>query len=224
VESANCICLLHSFCLLCHCYCCCCNAPQIHPNLVGAASIIQDDQNDFKLTELARWALPSIPNAQYVIQPYQANPPHRFNISQGRVTHRLRWCGSSDASQLHFDSYAADGTLLQSWTGAGGTNCFRCVALSALQHHPPLSPKLVIIHMFCSTAVGQVQQQAGPGMLVAIGMLRYAEMNSSTWPVVHTAYLGLAQQQFGSLLLLLPLPAGLCPAAGCVLLHDAASA
>jgi hypothetical protein len=43
----------------------------------------------------------------------------RFNVSQGRVTHRLRWSGSSDASQLAFDSWAADGPLLQAWTGTG---------------------------------------------------------------------------------------------------------
>jgi hypothetical protein len=97
---------------------------QIQPNLVGAAAIIQDDQHDFKLVELSRWALPTIPNAQYVIQPYQSTPPHRFNISLGRVTHRLRWSGSSDASQLQFDSFAADGALLQSWTGAGAA-CIR---------------------------------------------------------------------------------------------------
>jgi hypothetical protein len=120
--------LSHFCCLHCPRYCSC-NTPQIHPNLVAAAAIIQDDQHDFKLIELARWALPSIPNAQYVIQPYQANPPHRFNISQGRVTHRLRWSGSSDASQLQFDSYAADGSLLQSWTGAGEASTLHCVAL-----------------------------------------------------------------------------------------------
>jgi hypothetical protein len=101
--------------------------PQLHPNLVGAALIFQDDQHDFKIIELARWALPNIPNAQYVIQPYETNPPHRFNISQGRVTHRLRWSGSSDASQLTFDSFAADtGALLQSWTGTGELRCVEC--------------------------------------------------------------------------------------------------
>lgn len=99
------------------------NPSLLHQNLVGAALILQDDQRDFKVAEMSRWGVPDIPNTQYVVQPYQTNPPHRFNVSQARVSHRLRWSGSSDPSQLAFDSWAADsGALLQSWTGTGGNN------------------------------------------------------------------------------------------------------
>jgi hypothetical protein len=97
---------------------------QMHPNLVASPFLYADNAPDgssreLDVVEFARWAQPSIPNSQYVVQPWTSNAPHVFNVSGVGHTHRMRWSGSSIPQQVQFESYAADGRLIHSWTNTG---------------------------------------------------------------------------------------------------------
>ncbi|KAF8062893.1 VAD1 [Scenedesmus sp. PABB004] len=87
----------------------------------------QGREFDIEFMGPAAWGDPSSPdNTQYVLQPWDAagNAPHAFALpaGAGAVTHRLRWAGAAGPGDVSFESWAADGTLLHSWTGTGGNN------------------------------------------------------------------------------------------------------
>jgi hypothetical protein len=96
----------------------------MHPNLVAspflyAANSADGSSREIDVVEFARWGQPSIPNSQFVVQPYSSNPPHVFNMTGVGHTHRVRWSGSSSPQQVEFEAYSADGSVIKSWTNTG---------------------------------------------------------------------------------------------------------
>ncbi|KAF6258863.1 hypothetical protein COO60DRAFT_1075566 [Scenedesmus sp. NREL 46B-D3] len=120
----------------------------MHPNLVASPFLYAENAPDgssreLDVVEFARWGQPSIPNSQFVVQPWTSNPPHVFNVSGVGHTHRMRWSGSGSPQQVQFEAYAADGALMRSWTntgeasglpaaGGGGARCFGCLSRNSL--------------------------------------------------------------------------------------------
>lgn len=95
----------------------------LHPSLVASAFLYATDTQEFDVIEHSRWSWPSSANSQFVVQPWQTSPPHRFNLSGSLFTHRLRWAGTTSPSEVTFETYAGAGAepggLLASWTATG---------------------------------------------------------------------------------------------------------
>jgi hypothetical protein len=101
---------------------------QMHPNLVASPFLYADNapngsSRELDVVEFARWGQPSIPNSQFVVQPWATSPPHVFNVSGVGSTYRMRWSGSSSPQQVQFEAYGADGALIKSWTNTGRWFC-----------------------------------------------------------------------------------------------------
>jgi hypothetical protein len=77
----------------------------------------------YLLSSLLQFGNPASPtNTQYTLQS-QFNQDgfnaHSFNINNTMVTHRLRWAGTNDVTDITLETYDAAGTLLKSFTPQG---------------------------------------------------------------------------------------------------------
>lgn len=109
---------------------------QVHHHLAGGAFLYEGALLEYDI-ELSRWGQPLNNNTQYVAQPWNADPgAHYFNLSGPGITHRLRWGGTTSLSQIAFQAWGPDGSLLQNYTALS-----ECTLPGACQGHALLSSK-----------------------------------------------------------------------------------